>query len=41
MADAVINGIDDAKWESFTGGLESYGYYKWIDWWQRSYNGEI
>jgi putative aldouronate transport system substrate-binding protein len=41
MADAVINGIDDAKWDGFVDGLEDYGYYKWIDWWQRSYNGEI
>lgn len=41
MADAVINGIDDAKWDTFVGGLESYGYYRWIDWWQRAYNGEI
>jgi len=41
MADAVINGVDDAKWNTFVDGLEGYGYYKWIEWWQKSYNGEI
>ena len=37
----VINGVDDAKWDTFVDGLDDYGYYKWIEWWQKSYNGEI
>lgn len=40
-ADAVINGLDDAKWDAFVDGLEDYGYYRWIDWYQRYYNYEI
>ena len=34
MADAIANGLDDAKWDAHLQALKDYGYYDWLDMWQ-------
>ncbi len=34
VADSIVNGIDDAKWDAHLSAVESYGASQWVQWYQ-------
>ena len=40
-ATSVVDGLTDASWEQFLKDLETYGYYDYIEWWQKFVDGEL
>ena len=34
IATSVIEGVTDDSWDEYVSGLEAYGYYDWIQWYQ-------
>lgn len=38
---SMMEGVTDASWEQFLDDLEAYGYYEYIDWYQRWVDGEF
>lgn len=37
----ILDGLTDAEWEAHLDALEEYGYYEWLDWYQRYMDGEL
>lgn len=40
-ANSIIDGIDDASWDSYVSQLESLQYYDWIQWYQDYLDGKF
>lgn len=41
LSTSIVEGVTDASWEAYLQDLQTYGYYDWIDWYQRSLDGEF
>ena len=41
VADAIVNGIDDAKWEKHLKDVEAYKVTELVEWWQGYLDGEF
>lgn len=41
MANSVLYGVTDESWESYLTDLETYGYYDWIEWYQKYVDGTL
>lgn len=41
LSTSIVEGVTDASWEAYLQDLQTYGYYDWIDWYQRSLDGEL
>ena len=40
-ANSIIDGIDDASWDSYVSQLEALQYYDWIQWYQDYLDGKF
>lgn len=40
-ATSIMEGVTDDSWNKFLEDLKTYGYYEWIDWYQRWVDGEF
>ncbi|MEG0767216.1 MAG: hypothetical protein RR482_05825, partial [Clostridia bacterium] len=41
VADCIVNGIDDAKWEAHLVAVDSYGAVEWTQWYQDFLDGKF
>jgi len=37
----ILDGLTDAEWDAHLDALEEYGYYEWLDWYQRYMDGKL
>lgn len=41
ISTSIMDGVTDESWEAYLKDLETYGYYDWIEWYQKSLDGEL
>ena len=41
ISTSIMDGITDESWNAYLKDLETYGYYDWIEWYQKSLDGEL
>lgn len=41
LSTSIMDGITDESWNAYLKDLETYGYYDWIEWYQKSLDGEL
>lgn len=40
LSTSIVSGVTDASWDAYLKDLQSYGYYNWIEWYQKQLDGE-